>query len=164
MAWGDTLPRNFSWLAVNQLAGSACPSSELELMSLRAVGICHVISLSPEHQPPSCLQTMPRLASTRIDIQNFKGADIADFERFYRVIESVGKASDAVGCGVLVHCSSGLGRTGMFLAAYLIKYQRMSADDAILRVRELRPRSVETRDQEIKLRLLESYLAGQEVE
>ena len=49
---------------------------------------------------------------------------------------------------VMVHCLAGLGRTGTILACYFIKYQKMSADDAIQKVREERPGSIQSFSQE----------------
>ena len=49
--------------------------------------------------------------------------------------------------GVAVHCAAGLGRTGTVLAAWFVT-QGLSAQNAIARVRRLRPGSVETEEQE----------------
>jgi protein-tyrosine phosphatase len=49
--------------------------------------------------------------------------------------------------GVAVHCTAGLGRTGAVLAAYLVA-QGFTPEAAVARVRELRPGSIETADQE----------------
>ena len=49
---------------------------------------------------------------------------------------------------VMVHCLAGLGRTGTILACYLIKYKKMSADDAIQKVRNERPGSIQSFPQE----------------
>ena len=49
---------------------------------------------------------------------------------------------------VMVHCLAGLGRTGTILACYLIKYQKMSADKAIQKLRDERPGSIQSFPQE----------------
>jgi len=48
----------------------------------------------------------------------------------------------------MVHCLAGQGRTGTILASYLVKYQKMSADEAIQKVREERPGSIQSFSQE----------------
>ena len=49
---------------------------------------------------------------------------------------------------VMVHCLAGLGRTGTILACYMIKYQKMSTQDAIDFVREQRHGSIQSYPQE----------------
>ena len=55
---------------------------------------------------------------------------------------------------VLVHCGEGKGRTGTVLAAYLV-YNGMRADEAIQLVREKRPGSIQTAEQEAAIREFE---------
>ena len=150
-AWGDYLPTNLSWLVVNKLAGSACPQSELELRSLPGINITHVVTLSPEAKPPDCITKIPNLKWTIIPIENFHGATIEDFKTFFLLSpENTG--------AILVHCKSGRGRTGMFLAAYLMRFHGMSAAESIADLRAKRPHSIETKAQEDSLRLLEDFL------
>ncbi|ETE56691.1 Dual specificity protein phosphatase 23, partial [Ophiophagus hannah] len=49
---------------------------------------------------------------------------------------------------VAVHCLLGFGRTGTMLACYLSKIHKITGVDAIQKLRQLRPGSIETYDQE----------------
>ncbi len=54
----------------------------------------------------------------------------------------------SAGHKVLLHCVGGLGRSGTVAACYLIKHEKIAADDAIAQVRAARsPRAIETRRQ-----------------
>ncbi len=64
-----------------------------------------------------------------------------------RIIEFTRAQHKEFGCSVLVHCGAGLGRSGTVAACYLV-HTGMDATKAIARVRELRPFSVETAEQE----------------
>ena len=145
------MPRNFSWLEVNRLAGSSCPTSELEIRSLIGVGIRHLVTLSVEAQPPPSIKLPSALVHTVIPVRDRKGAQVSDFEQFFELCDQV---RDSEGGAVCVHCRSGRGRTGMFLAAYLMKYKDLAADKAIAVVRATRPHSIETREQEQALQQL----------
>jgi atypical dual specificity phosphatase len=59
---------------------------------------------------------------------------------------------------VLVHCLAGMGRTGMVLAAYMIREKGMSADEALREVKRLRPGSLKRRVQNKAMRDYEAYL------
>ena len=53
----------------------------------------------------------------------------------------------AAGKPVAVSCYAGVGRTGTVLACYLV-HRGAAPEDAVRRVRELRPGSIQTRGQE----------------
>ena len=59
---------------------------------------------------------------------------------------------------VLVHCNGGSGRTGTLLAAYVMKKEGVSADQAIRKVKEVRGRMIRRKKQLDILRDYEKYL------
>ena len=59
---------------------------------------------------------------------------------------------------VMVHCLAGLGRTGTILACYLIKYGKMSSDDAITKIRKQRSGSIQSYSQEEIIFRFEKYV------
>jgi len=59
---------------------------------------------------------------------------------------------------VMVHCAAGKGRTGAVLAAYLVKKQHITAEQAIQRVRTMRPGSVQSVSQETVVSMYEKYM------
>jgi atypical dual specificity phosphatase len=59
---------------------------------------------------------------------------------------------------VLVHCAAGKGRTGTILGAYLLRNQNISAKEAITKIRNMRPGSIQTDSQEKSLYEYEKYL------
>ena len=66
-------------------------------------------------------------------------------EQLDRCVSAIERAN-AQGMGVAVHCGAGLGRTGVVLAAYFVA-KGTSAQNAIGKVRRLRPGSIETDEQ-----------------
>jgi len=67
-------------------------------------------------------------------------------EQLDRAVAFIQENVDA-GRPTLVHCVAGLGRTGTVLGCYLVT-RGVPAEEAIVRVRAIRPGSIETRGQE----------------
>lgn len=71
----------------------------------------------------------------------------AEFEEIWAVEGKQIAASLIAGERVLLHCLAGLGRTGM-IAARLLVDMGMSSELAVAEVRKVRPRAIQTDDQE----------------
>jgi atypical dual specificity phosphatase len=134
-------PDGFSWIDKPRLAALARPDSLEEFQWLRQQGIQLLIALT-EHPPRRHLINEAGLFSQHIPVEDFHAPSQRQIDLF---ISSVTKAH-AQGLGVGVHCGAGLGRTGTMVACYLVT-QGLSAQQAIARVRQLRPGSVETNEQ-----------------
>ncbi|KAK2194147.1 hypothetical protein NP493_2g13040 [Ridgeia piscesae] len=135
-------PANFSWLIEDVLAGSALPHRVEHFQYLMNHRIRHLVTLT-EFKPPMHLAP-PGLTNVFLPVVEFEAPSVEQLETFVSVVDSAREKNEAV----TVHCHWGRGRTGTMLAAYLVKDQGLDAQTAIRQVRQLRPYSVETYEQE----------------
>ena len=126
---------NFGWVVPEKLAGSMGPVTVQDLMYLKQQGIGAVVRLE-EH-------TISGEAAGLIDhaefVPDFQPPTIEQTDRVLRFIQSQMERD----VSVAVSCKAGVGRTGSILACYLISTGQ-TAEQAVNRVRELRPGSVES--------------------
>jgi atypical dual specificity phosphatase len=135
-------PPGFSWIDQPHLAGMAQPESADDLAWLRRHGIDVLVSLTEEPLPRGWVNDAGLLAVS-VPVPDMEAPTDRQLDL---VLEAIRKAN-ANGMGVAVHCGAGLGRTGTVLAAYLVA-RGQSPRDAVEKVRNLRPGSVETIEQE----------------
>ena len=137
------MPRNFSWVIQDEIAGMARPVSVVsDLEFLKDNGIEAIVSLTE----------LP-LHKTLIDEFGFeyKHIPVADLtsptqeqiEEFVTFVNNLISSKKKI----VVHSDAGIGRTGTMLACYLVNKGR-SAKNAITEVRKKRPGSIETMEQE----------------
>jgi len=136
----------FSWVEQDTLAAMARPGRERDLEEdlawLQSEGITVLVTLTEEPIPEEVLEKYG-MEGLHLPVEDFTPPTLAQIDRF---LEEVDRAkSEGVALGV--HCTAGKGRTGTMLAAYLVS-GGLSAEDAITKIRKLRPGSVETDAQE----------------
>jgi atypical dual specificity phosphatase len=142
-------PYFFTWVDEPLLAASAWPDTPEQLAWLRAQGVDILVTLTEDCLPRSWIDSAG-LMSVHVPVPDM---DIPSVEQIENVISVIDKAK-ASGMGVAIHCLAGKGRTGTILAAYFV-HQGLSAKEAIRKVRDLRPGSIEVTEQEDAIRAFE---------
>ena len=135
-------PAPITWLIENHLAACVHPRIETNFQTLAQMGVGVVVNLHEEAHDPVMLGRVG-LTEVHLPVPDFTAPTQRQLEHGVATIEQARAAHTKVA----VHCAGGLGRTGTLLACYLVK-QGLSPADAIARVREARPGSVETAEQE----------------
>jgi atypical dual specificity phosphatase len=134
-------PNGFTWVDKPHLAALARPSDADDFAWLRKQGIELLISLT-EERPRRDWADDAGLLVMHVPVEDMEAPTQEQLDRCASAIERANER----GMGVAVHCGAGLGRTGVILAAYFVG-KGTSAQNAIARVRRLRPGSIETDEQ-----------------
>ncbi len=134
-------PDNFSWIIEGKLAGSAIPTSTDEVQWAIDQGVKSIVTIREEPLDSDYTNNVNYLHVHSNDM------GVPEFDDLVKTVNFIHDriVNDEP---VMVHCLAGLGRTGTILACYLIKYKKMSADDAIQKVRDERPGSIQSFSQE----------------
>ena len=134
-------PYKFSWLIESKLAGSSIPTSIDEVQWMIDQGVKSIVTVREEPLDDDWVKDVNYLHVHSNDM------GVPEFDDLVSAVDFIHRRiTDNE--PVMVHCLAGLGRTGTLLACYLVKYQKMSADDAIQKVREERPGSIQSYPQE----------------
>jgi atypical dual specificity phosphatase len=144
-------PSNFSWLVPESIAGSGYPGSHRSLRWLKAKGIGTILSLTDESIDTGYAEKIG-FKVHRLPMVNMMAANP---EALDHAVDLMVESGDKK---VLVHCLAGMGRTGMVMAAYLMREKGMSADKALEEVKRLRPGSLRRRVQNKAMHEYEAYL------
>ena len=134
-------PDKFSWLIENKLAGSGIPTSIDEVQWVIKQGVTSIVTIREESLDESWIKDVNYLHVLSNDMS------VPEFDDLVHAVDFI-HSRITNNEPVLVHCLAGMGRTGVILACYLVKYQKMSASEATEKVREERPGSIQSYPQE----------------
>ena len=133
---------NFGWVLKDELAGSQGPVSFHDLFFLHSQGVRAVIRME-ERTIAADSGNMADLVDMFEPVPDFTPPELEQIQRMIEFIDQQTKADRPV----VVSCYAGIGRTGTVLACYLV-HRGQEPAEAIDLVRELRPGSVQTPEQE----------------
>lgn len=121
------------------MLGCAYPRTNRALAALSEGGVRVLVNLHERPHDPVRLERHG-LREVHIPVRDFAAPSPGQIgSALDAVLESL-----AAGEAAAVHCGGGLGRTGTMLACYLVGSEGLGADEAVQRVRAIRPGSVET--------------------
>ena len=144
-------PTNFSWLIDEKLAGSGMPTSLSEIDWIQKQGVKSIITMTENSLPESWVKNIQYL---HVPTEDFSAPDMEQIDEAVEFIQKRLENNEPV----MVHCAAGIGRTGTILACYLVKYQKLTAKDAIQKVRKERPGSIQSESQELAISLYHKFL------
>jgi atypical dual specificity phosphatase len=134
-------PHGFSWIEKPLLAAMSRPEGLEDLTWLRAQGIQVLLSVT-EDPPRREWVNEAGMMLVHVPVVDMEAPTQDQLDH---CLSAIGRANERQ-IGVVVHCTAGLGRTGVVLACYFVT-RGLSAANAIARVRRMRPGSIETDDQ-----------------
>jgi atypical dual specificity phosphatase len=138
-------------LIKSKLAGSGIPTSINEVQWVLDQGIKSIVTIREEPLDESWTRDVNYLHVLSNDMS------VPEFNDLVHAVDFIHRRITG-NEPVLVHCLAGMGRTGVILACYLVKYQNMSADEATKKVREERPGSIQSYPQEEIIFRFEKFL------
>ena len=137
------MPRNFSWVIQDEIAGMARPVSVVsDLEFLKDNGIEAIVSLTGLPLHKTLIEEFG-FEYKHIPVADLTSPTQEQIEEFVTFVNNLISSKKKI----VVHCDAGIGRTGTMLACYLVNKGR-SAKNAITEVRKKRPGSIETMEQE----------------
>ena len=130
------------WLTPNRLCGRCGPDLQpWQARELREGGIGAVLSVAADLADPTELQAAG-ISHACFPLSNcappVTGDDAVCRDALPKALAFADAQIDR-GHAVLVHCSAGKDRTGLFLAYYLACREGLSAERAIAKLRQVRP-------------------------
>jgi atypical dual specificity phosphatase len=149
-------PTNFSWVIKGKLAGSGMPVTYSQFVWVVTHGIKTIVTVR-EVPLPSKWFTADNVNSVdyfHLKVEDYGAPSIEEMDNTVDFIQRQIANEEPV----MVHCAAGRGRTGTILAAYLLKEENLTSDQAIKKIRKIRPGSIQSDRQEMVISMYEKYL------
>ncbi len=147
---------NFSWLLEGALAGAEGPKTRRDLMLLKLNENTAIIRMEEQTISGEAME----IADLYEPVPDFTAPRLDQIERMVRFIDEQIETWEHP---IVVTCQAGLGRTGTILACYLV-YVGYTPENAVKLVRETRPGSIQTGEQEDAITKFSEHRKAEELE
>ncbi|MGY5148479.1 MAG: dual specificity protein phosphatase 23 [Candidatus Nitrosopumilus sp. bin_68KS] len=144
-------PTNFSWLIEDQLAGSGIPTTFDEFNWLLDQGVKSIVTMTENALPDNWIEKIGYLHVPTPDLT------APDMDKIDSAVDFIHEQINN-NQSVMVHCAAGMGRAGTILACYFVKYKKYTAKDAIKKIRDERPGSIQSEVQELAIGFYEKHV------
>lgn len=152
-------PTNFSWVIDNKLAGSGTPMTAKQYEWLIKNNIQSIVTVREFPLPKKWLTHTSKLVENNdYKFEYVKDYGVPTLKVLDEIIDFIDYKINKEKKPVMIHCAAGKGRTGTILAAYLMKLEKLSSNDAIKKIRFIRPGSIQSKVQEEALVEYEKFL------
>ncbi|ELU03644.1 hypothetical protein CAPTEDRAFT_166952 [Capitella teleta] len=136
-------PPKFSYVVEDLLAGHGRPTLPGHVQYLCDEGFSYIVTLT-QNKPRALVQYPGKnLEWMHIPVQDETPPTLEQIWEFVKLVDEAKEKKTKVS----VHCAWGRGRTGTMCACYLLHEKDLSANDAIAKIRILRPGSIDTEKQ-----------------
>ncbi len=155
-------PTNFSWVIDNKIAGSGTPMTSKQYRWLIKNNIKSIVTVREFPLPEKWLVDNGKNTILKEDYKfvYVKDYGVPTLEVLDNIVNYIHSKITEEKKPLVVHCAAGKGRTGTILAAYLLKKENISSDDAVKKIRSIRPGSIQSKVQEQVLHEYEKFLKG----
>jgi atypical dual specificity phosphatase len=148
-------PTGFLWVERGRIAASGYPASRRQLEWVRRQGVDTVLTLTEDPLPAEWKEGLS-MYFEHMPMNDHAPPSVESLEEAASFVQGEVQREKKV----LVHCLAGQGRTMCVLAAYLIKDKGTRPQDAMTRLRSLRPGAVESGQERALFDYAESLREG----
>jgi len=141
----------------DKLAGCGLPVTDDEFEWLVQRGIKSIVTVREVPLPHDWFEDRD-VSYLHLRVEDFGAPSIEELDASVNFIEQQLQNERPV----MVHCAAGKGRTGTVLAAFLVKNEKLSAEQAIEKLRTIRPGSVQSVVQETAVSMYEKFIKNKE--
>lgn len=151
-------PTNFSWVIKDKLAGSGMPMNYSQFLWVTTHGVKAIVTVREVPLPSKWFSNgnSDDVDYFHLRVEDYGAPSLEEIDNTIDYIQQQISNKKPV----MVHCAAGRGRTGTILAAYLIKKENLTVNQAIKKIRSMRPGSIQSDRQEMALYVYEQYLTS----